>query len=47
MDDITKVTSPTGEVLPIRPLDKGQALEWLRNQPGGRTALSGAELGRR
>ena len=44
----TNVTSPAkGEVLPLRPLTEATALEWLRRQPGGRTTLSGAELGRR
>jgi hypothetical protein len=46
--DTSNVTSPAkGEVLPIRPFDETAALTWLRNQPGGRTTLSGAELGRR
>jgi hypothetical protein len=35
------------EVLPIRPLDETAALDWLRSQPGGRTNLPAAELGRR
>ena len=30
-----------------RPLDEAAALEWLRSQPGGRTTLPAAELGRR
>jgi hypothetical protein len=37
----------TDTIVPIRALDEGQALAWLRNQPGGRTTLSGAELARR
>jgi hypothetical protein len=37
----------TAEVAPIRPLDETAALDWLRSQPGGRTKLSAAELGRR
>jgi len=32
---------------PIRPLDEVAALEWLRCQPGRRTTLPAAELGRR
>jgi len=35
------------EIAPIRPLDEGAALDWLRSQPGGRTNLPAAELGRR
>jgi hypothetical protein len=35
------------EIAPIRPLDEAAALDWLRAQPGGRTKLSAAELGRR
>jgi site-specific recombinase XerC len=31
----------------IRPLDEAVALEWLRSQPGRRTNLPAAELGRR
>src|SRR5260370_36346860 len=31
----------------IRPLDEAAALEWLRSQPGRRTNLPAAELGRR
>jgi hypothetical protein len=46
-DTVDNVTSPLGEVLPIRPLTEGAALDWLRGQPGGRTTLSGAEIGRR
>jgi hypothetical protein len=38
---------PTMDIVPVRPLDEAQALAWLRRQPGGRTTLSGAELGRR
>ena len=34
-------------ITPIRPLDEAAALDWLRSQPGGRTNLSAAELGRR
>jgi len=34
-------------VSPIRELDDAGALDWLRSQPGGRTKLSAAELGRR
>jgi hypothetical protein len=34
-------------IKPIRPLDETAALDWLRSQPGGRTKLSAAELGRR
>jgi len=34
-------------IAPIRPLDEASALDWLRSQPGGRTKLSAAELGRR
>jgi hypothetical protein len=34
-------------VSPIRELDEPAALDWLRAQPGGRTKLSAAELGRR
>src|SRR5258706_16349872 len=33
-------------VAPIRPLDEAAALEWLRGQPGRRTSLPTAELGR-
>src|SRR5260370_20504063 len=29
-----------------RPLDEAAALDWLRNQPDGRTTSSAAELGR-
>jgi hypothetical protein len=41
--------APTTEdnVTPIRELDEHAALAWLRAQPGGRTNLSDAELGRR
>src|SRR5467141_4174347 len=39
--------NPTGNVTPIRPFDDEAALAWLRAQPGGRTKLSDAELGRR
>ena len=35
------------EIAPIRPLDEAAALDWLRSQPGGRTNLPAAELGRR
>jgi hypothetical protein len=31
----------------LRPFDEGEALNWLRNQPGGRVTLPAAELGRR
>src|SRR5437899_2335215 len=34
-------------VTPIRTIDDEAALDWLRAQPGGRTKLSDAELGRR
>ena len=34
-------------VSPIRPLGEEEAIAWLRAQPGGRTNLSDAELGRR
>jgi hypothetical protein len=34
-------------IAPIRPLDEAAALEWLRGQPGRRTNLPLAELGRR
>jgi hypothetical protein len=37
----------TGNVQPIRTIDDEAALDWLRAQPGGRTKLSDAELGRR
>jgi MarR family protein len=40
-------TKPMAEIAPIRPLDEAAALDWLRSQPGGRTKLSAAELGRR
>jgi hypothetical protein len=36
-----------GNVQPIRTIDDEAALAWLRAQPGGRTKLSDAELGRR
>src|SRR5260221_7486108 len=36
-----------GNVPPIRPIDDEAAIAWLRAQPGRRTRLSGAELGRR
>ena len=35
------------DIAPIRPLDEAAALEWLRGQPGMRTNLPAAELGRR
>jgi hypothetical protein len=35
------------EFAPIRILDEAEALAWLRTQPGGRTSLPAAELGRR
>jgi hypothetical protein len=35
------------EIAPIRPLDEAAALDWLHSQPGGRTNLPAAELGRR
>jgi hypothetical protein len=35
------------EIAPIRPLDEASALDWIRGQPGGRTNLPAAELGRR
>lgn len=38
---------PASAIAPIRPLDEAAALDWLRAQPGGRTKLSAAELGRR
>lgn len=34
-------------IRPLRPLDEDAAIAWLRSQPGGRTKLSDAELGRR
>jgi hypothetical protein len=34
-------------ITPIRPLDEAAALDWLRSQPGWRTNLPAAELGRR
>jgi hypothetical protein len=37
----------TDNVTPIRRLDDEAALAWLRAQPGGRSKLSDAELGRR
>src|SRR5258706_14997127 len=37
----------TGNVQPIRTIDDEAALAWLRAQPGGRSKLSDAELGRR
>src|SRR5258707_2930802 len=37
----------TTNVTPLRPLDEAAALDWLRSQPGGRTNLPAAELGRR
>jgi hypothetical protein len=43
----TDTDSPGGNVTPIRRLDDEAALAWLRAQPGGRTKLSDAELGRR
>src|SRR6266481_4810833 len=39
--------NPTDNVTPIRPFDEEAAIAWLRAQPGGRTKLSDAELGRR
>jgi hypothetical protein len=45
MQSDTDATS--GNVTPIRPLDDEAALAWIRAQPGGRTSLSAAELGRR
>ncbi len=35
------------DIAPIRSLDEAAALEWLRIQPGRRTNLPAAELGRR
>jgi len=35
------------EIAPIRPFDEAAALDWLRSQPGGRTNMPAAELGRR
>ncbi len=35
------------EFAPIRAFDDAEALAWLRRQPGGRTNLPAAELGRR
>jgi hypothetical protein len=35
------------EIAPIRSLDEAAALDWLRDQPGGRINLPAAELGRR
>jgi len=35
------------DIAPIRPLDDAAALEWLHRQPGRRTNLPAAELGRR
>jgi len=35
------------EIAPIRPFDEAAALDWLRSQPGGRTNMPVAELGRR
>jgi hypothetical protein len=43
----TDTTIDDDNVHPIRTLDEAAALEWLRAQPGGRTKLSDAELGRR
>ena len=34
-------------ISPIRPFDEAAALDWLRAQPGGRTTLKAADLGRR
>jgi hypothetical protein len=34
-------------VASIHPIDEAAALEWLRSQPGRRTSLPAAELGRR
>src|SRR5258705_9249367 len=39
--------NPAGNITPIRPIDEEAGLAWLRAQPGGRTKLSDAELGRR
>jgi hypothetical protein len=39
--------NPAGNVTPIRPIDDEAAIAWLRAQPGGRSKLSDAELGRR
>ncbi len=35
------------DIAPIRPLEDAAVLEWLHRQPGRRTNLSAAELGRR
>src|SRR2546427_353687 len=39
--------SATDNVTPIRTFDEEAAIAWIRAQPGGRTKLSDAELGRR
>jgi hypothetical protein len=44
---MTQTAEVTAEIAPIRPLDEAAALDWLRSQPGGRTNLPAAELGRR
>jgi hypothetical protein len=45
MSQATKITSTS--VVPLHPFDETAALDWLRSQPGGRTNLKAAELGRR
>jgi hypothetical protein len=42
------IMAPTEDnIVPIHPVDEAAALAWLRAQPGGRTDLPAAELGRR
>jgi len=44
---VTSNQSTTAEIAPLHPFDEAAALEWLRNQPDGRTKLMPAELGQR
>src|SRR5260221_6072269 len=45
MSQAKTITSTS--VVPLHPFDETAALDWLRSQPGGRTNLKAAELGRR
>jgi hypothetical protein len=42
-----RILHPASTIAPIRPFDEADAPDWLRAQPGGRTTLPAAELGRR
>jgi hypothetical protein len=44
---MTAIDDTIEKVVPLHALSEGQALDWLRAQPGGRVTATDAELGRR